>query len=329
MLDKKDLLANRFGLTLRLTGAADRSGAVLDARGIDPTLLLQHKLAHGSIAAFPYGGKANLVAPEMVKRAKADVLLEASPGNLESGQPGLHCVRLALHQGWHAVLANKAPLTLAYRELSAAAATQGKRLAFSATVCGALPVVNIGQRDHIAVRYTKIEGVLNSTSNYILTAMESGKDFETALRAAQDEGVAETNPALDVDGWDAASKLTIIANSVLDFPCTLANVEVRGIRDIGPDDLRRARAQGHVVKLVALALPTGDSYRLSVHPARLPLSHPLALVDGWEMGVVWHTDIMGTQFAKVDERGPVPTAAAMLRDLVNIFREDRPAAKSA
>lgn len=320
LLDKKEILAARYGLHIKLTAAADSSGAVLDAHGIDPALLLQHKVTQGGIGAFPYGGKPGLAAPDMVKRAKADVLLEASPVNLQSGQPALHCLRLALSQGWHAVLANKAPLVLAYQELSAAAANHGKRLAFSATVCGALPVVNIGQRDHTAVRYTKIEGVFNSTSNFILTAMEAGKTYAEALHEAQAEGVAETDPSLDVDGWDTANKLTIIANSVLEFPCALRDVEVRGIRGIGLDDLRRARAQGEVIKLLAVALPLGDGYRLSVHPARLPLSHPLAGVNGWEMGVVWHTDIMGVQFAKVDERGPIPTAAAMLRDVINIYR---------
>ena len=283
LLNKKDLLASRYGLHIKLTAVADSSGAVLDGHGIDPALLLQHKLTKGGIGLFPYGGKPGLAAPDMVKRAKADVLLEASPVNLESGQPGLHCLRLALSQGWHAVLANKAPLVLAYQELSAAAAAQGKRLAFSATVCGALPVVNIGQRDHTAVRYTRIEGVFNSTSNYILTAMEAGKSYAEALHEAQAEGVAETDPALDVDGWDTANKLTIIANSVLEFPCTLRDVEVRGMRGIGPDDLRRARGQGEVIKLLAVALPLGDGYRLSVHPARLPLTHPLAPVNGSEL----------------------------------------------
>lgn len=320
LLNKKTLLASRYDLHIKLTAAADSSGAVLDARGIDPALLLQHKLTQGGISTFPYGGKPGLAAPDMVKRARADLLLDASPVNLESGQPGLHCLRLALSQGWHAVLANKAPLVLAYQELSAAAAAQGKRLAFSATVCGALPVVNIGQRDHTAVRYSRIEGVLNSTSNYILSAMETGKTYAEALHEAQVEGVAETDPSLDVDGWDTANKLTIIANSVLDFPCTLSDIDVRGMRGIGVEDLRRARAQGEVVKLLAVALALGEGYRLSVHPARLPLAHPLASVNGWEMGVVWHTDIMGVQFAKVDERGPLPTAAAMLRDVINIHR---------
>ncbi len=318
MIQKHEVLASRYGLNLKLTAVADSSGAVIDGRGIDPETLLQHKTAKGGIGSFPYGGKPGLAPVDVVHRSKADVLLDASPVNLQTGQPGLDCVRAALQEGWHVVLANKAPLVLAYRELMRLAHSQNCRIGFSATVCGALPVVNTGQRDHIAVRYTKIEGIFNSTSNYILTAMEAGESFAGAVRQAQEEGVAETDPTLDVEGWDTANKLVILANSVLQFPCTLHDVEVRGIRGIGPEDLRRARAHGEVIKLLAVALPFGDAYRLSVHPARLPITHPLASVNGWEMGVVWHTDIMGVQFAKVDERGAVPTAAAMLRDLVNL-----------
>ncbi len=318
MIQKHDVLASRYGLSLKLTAVADSSGGVFDGRGIDPETLLQHKTAKGGIGSFPYGGKPGLSPVEIVHRSKADVLLEASPVNLQTGQPGLDCVRAALNEGWHVVLANKAPLVLAYRELMRLAHSKNCRLGFSATVCGALPVVNIGLRDHVAVRYTKIEGIFNSTSNYILTAMEAGDSFASAVHQAQEEGVAETDPTLDVEGWDTANKLVILANSVLHFPCTLQDVEVRGIRGIGPEDLRRARAHGEVVKLLAVALPFGDAYRLSVHPARLPITHPLAGVNGWEMGVLWHTDIMGVQFTKVDERGAIPTAAAMLRDLVNL-----------
>lgn len=319
MVQKHDILTNRYGLNLKLSAVADSSGAVFDGRGIDPETLLQHKTARGGIGSFPYGGKPGLSPVEVVQRARADVVLEASPGNLQTGQPGLDCVRAALQEGQHVVLANKAPLVLAYRELTRLAESKNCRLSFSATVCGALPVVNTGQRDHVAVRYTKIEGIFNSTSNYILTAMEAGESFAAAVQHAQAEGVAETDPTLDIEGWDTANKLVILANSVLRFPCTLHDVEVRGIRGIGPQDLRRARAHGDVVKLLAVALPFGEAFRLSVHPARLPITHPLASVNGWEMGIVWHTDIMGVQFAKVDERGAVPTAAAMLRDLVNLY----------
>jgi homoserine dehydrogenase len=339
MTSKRRVLRERYGLELVLTGAADSSGAAFGAGHIDHANLLRHKRAGNGVGRYPRLGHRGMPAAEMVRQVEADVLLEASPVNLRTGQPGLDCVRTALQRGMSVVLANKGPLVLAYRELVEMAAppdpksfpwpvgqdrpkplrSGGPGLRFSATVCGALPVINIGQRDLIACDIQRIEGIFNSTTNYILSAMEAGQGFAQALREAQAEGVAEADPSLDIRGWDTANKLVIIANAVLGVPITLKDVDVLGVQDITPDDLAAARARGQRVKLVAVAQRQDDAYRFSVHPAALPLDHPLASVTGWEMGIVWHTDIMGMQFAKVDERGPMPTAAAMLRDLVNLY----------
>ena len=315
MTFKRQILRERYNLELALTGAADSTGAVLGAGQIDHANLLRHKRAGHGAGQYPRLGHRGMPAVEMVRQVEADVLLEASPVNVRTGQPGLDCVRVALQRGMSVVLANKGPLVVAYRELMEMA----PRLRFSATVCGALPVLNIGQRDLVACEIQRIEGILNSTTNYILTAMESGESFDQALRQAQAEGVAETDPSLDIQGWDAANKLVIIANAVLGVPITLKDVDILGIQYITPDDLTAARARGQTVKLVAVAQRQDSGYRFSVHPAALPLSHPLAIVTGWEMGIVWYTDIMGTQFAKIDERGPIPTAAAMLRDLISLY----------
>ncbi|MCS7220553.1 MAG: homoserine dehydrogenase [Anaerolineae bacterium] len=339
MRTKRWVLRERYGLELVLTGAADSTGAALGAGQIDPANLLRHKQAGHGAGQYPRLGHRGMPATEMVRQVEADVLLEASPVNVRTGQPGLDCVRIALQRGMSVILANKGPLVVAYRELmdlavplqssSVSTGNEGgwpkaewrpQRLRFSATVCGALPVLNMGQRDLVACEIQRIEGILNSTTNYILTAMEAGDSFDQALRQAQAEGVAESDPSLDIQGWDTANKLVIIANAVLGVPITLKDVDMLGIQYITPDDLAAARARGQTVKLVAVAQRQDGSYRFSVHPAALPLSHPLASITGWEMGIVWHTDIMGTQFAKVDERGPMPTAAAMLRDLINLYR---------
>ncbi len=331
MTIKRRVLRERYGLELVLTGAADSSGAAFGAGHIDHANLLRHKRAGHGVGQYPRLGHRGMPAAEMVRQVEADVLLEASPVNLRTGQPGLDCVRIALQRGMSVVLANKGPLVVAYRELMDMAAppdpkgfgkplgSGGPGLRFSATVCGALPVINIGQRDLVACDIQRVEGILNSTTNYVLSAMEAGHSFDQALQEAQAEGVAEADPALDIQGWDAANKLVIIANAVLGVPATLKDVDVLGIQDITPDDLAAARARGQTVKLVAAAHRQNDTYRLSVHTAALPLDHPLASVSGWEMGIVWHTDNMGVQFAKVDERGPIPTAAAMLRDLVDLY----------
>ncbi|MCX7707681.1 MAG: homoserine dehydrogenase [Anaerolineae bacterium] len=326
MVTKAPLLRERYDLELTLTGAADSSGAVMDAAGIDPIALREHKLRGGNAANF-VRGVPGMSALKLAAQAPADVLLEASPVNLQTGQPGLDCVRRAIRRGMHVVLANKGPLVHAFGELESAAVAAGVGLAYSATVCGALPVVNIGRRDLAGCEIRTVRGIFNSTSNSILAAMARGGSYAEALRQAQLDGIAEADPTLDVEGWDTANKLVIIANSILRQPTTLADVQpVTGITGITPEDIRAAAAQGRVIKLVAtatrpdpkgLANPSG-LYRLSVQPEWLPADDFLASVNGWEMGIVFDTDIMGLQQFKVDERGPVPTAGAMLRDVITL-----------
>jgi homoserine dehydrogenase len=320
MVSKAQLLADRHGLELALTGAADSSGAVMAEAGIDPIALRSHKERGGNAGNF-LGGVQGMRAAKLVAQVPADLLLEASTVNLQTGQPGLDCVRAAIRRGMAVVLANKGPLVHAFGELTAAAQAQGVGLAYSATVCGALPVVNIGQRDLAVCDIRSLAGIFNSTSNSILAAMGRGESYEAALRQAQLHGIAEADPSLDVEGWDTANKLVIIANSILRQPAALADVQpVIGITGITAEQMRAAAAQGQVIKLVARAERSGpaEPYRLSVQPQWLPADEFLASVNGWEMGIVFDTDIMGLQQFKVDERGPTPTAAAMLRDVIRL-----------
>ncbi len=320
MVEKGPLLAERHGLELVLNGAADSSGGVVHPGGMDPQALLAHKQSGKGVASFP-GAHPVESAVEVVERAEADLLLEASPVNLKTGEPGLTCVRTAIVNGMGVVLANKAPLVLAFRELTGAAEVARSGFAYSATVCGALPVVNIGQRDLVGCDIRGLRGIFNSTSNSILEAMSLGGTYGKALKQAQIDGIAEADPSLDVEGWDTANKLVIIANSILGVPATLADVQpVEGITHITPEQIVEAAAKGKVVKLVATAAKEGDGFRFSVEPKWLPKDDFLAQVSGWEMGIVFDTDIMGLQQFKVDERGPVPTAAAMLRDVINLSR---------
>lgn len=321
MVTKADLLRERHGLELILTGAADSSGAVMDAAGIDPIALREHKARGGSAANF-VRGVPGMSALKLASQAAADLLLEASIVNLRTGQPGLDCVRRALRRQMSVVLANKGPLVHAFSELEATARAGGVGLAYSATVCGALPVINIGQRDLAGCDIRGIRGIFNSTSNSILDAMAQGGSYEQALSQAQLDGIAEADPSLDVEGWDTANKLIIITNSILRQPATLADVTpVTGITGITIGQMRSGAAEGKLVKLIAQAeLGPGGvrPYRLSVQPEFLPADDFLASVSGWEMGIVFDTDTMGLQQFKVDERGPTPTAAAMLRDVIDL-----------
>ncbi len=320
MIDKRVPLREQYGLSLVLTAASDSSGGLIDEAGIDPAALLSHKHGGRGAASFE-SGQGGISARDVVAQASADLLLEASPVNVKTGQPGLDCARTAIGRGMGVVLANKGPLVHGFAELTSAARSAGVGFAYSATVCGALPVVNIGQRDLAACSIRSVRGIFNSTSNSILAAMGAGGSYNQALKQAQLDGIAEADPTLDVDGWDTANKLVIIANSILGMPATLKDVHpVTGITSITPEKITEGANRGEVVKLVATAERTGDRYRLAVEPQWLPKEDFLAGVSGWEMGIVFDTDIMGLQQLKVDERGPIPTAGAMLRDVINLCR---------
>lgn len=317
---KRDILHDRLGLRLVLAGVSDRSGAAISTAGLDPLRVVELKLSGQGVAAYPRWGQAGISAPEMVETAQAGLLLEASPANLKDGGAGLACIEAALARGMDVVTANKAPLVLAFRRLSALAEANNARLRFDATVAGGLPAVNLGQRDLAMADIYRLEGVLNLTSNYILTSMaEHGLSYDQALAHAQAAGHAEADPRLDVEGWDAANKLVILAHSVLHYPAKLADVSVQGITGLTAESLQQAVAEGKRVKPVAVAERDGQGYRLTVGPALLDAGHPLAQLGAEQMGIVYHTDVCGVISAAIVEETPMPTATAMLRDVLDLY----------
>ncbi|MFN2217451.1 MAG: homoserine dehydrogenase [Anaerolineae bacterium] len=317
---KRTTLRERLGLDLVLVGVADRSGAARNPDGLSIPEIMALKKAGQGVAEHPRWGMPAETGLEMVKAGGAELLVEASPANMVDGQPAMSCIVAALSGGMHVVTANKAPLVLAFPRLAELARARGLQLRYDATVTGGLPAVNIGQRDLAASDIYRLEGVLNLTTNYILTRMaQDGLSYEEALAHAQAAGHAETDPTLDVEGWDATNKLVILANSVLGFPAKLDDVAVTGITGVGEDALRAAAAEGKRIKLVATAEADGDRYRLSVRPTPLPADHPLAQLGPKQMGIVFHTDINGSISATIVEDTPTPTAAAVLRDVVEIY----------
>jgi homoserine dehydrogenase len=339
---KRDFLRTRYGLAFKLVGAADSRGAAIAQAGLDLAAVVRLKREGRSVAEYPACGHPAMPPQRMLDQVQADVLCEASPVNLESGEPGLSCMRAAIHKGMHVVTANKGPLVLAYAELAALAREKGVRLRFCGTVAGGLPAINLGQRDLAGATIERIEAVPNLTTSFILERMTHGSTYERALAEAQAQGCAEADPSLDVQGWDAANKLVILANSVLGVPATLQDVNVQGIVALTPADLAEARAQGRMIKLVATAVRRNpaaacqdkgddgehgrlDSYTFTVAPTPLPADHPLAQLSGQQMGIVYYTDIYGTISAAILEKEPIPSAAALLRDMLSIYM-DTPAA---
>jgi homoserine dehydrogenase len=315
---KRDLLRTRAELELVVVGVCDSTGSAVNAAGLDLAKILALKRAKQGIAAYPNHARGEMHPLDLAHAVEADILVELTPTNLKDGEPGLSVIRDALARKVPVVTANKGPLVLAYPELAALAQKNGVRMLHSATVTGGLPTLNIGTRDLGVTVIEKFEGIVNGTTNYILSRMAQGQSYADALKHAQDIGMAEADPSLDVDGWDAANKLVIIANTVLRRPTTLKDVTVEGIRKITQDALLAAQERNQTIKLVALAERVGKNYNLSVRPTLLDKSHPLARLGAGTMGVIYQTDINGTIFASIEEEDPYPTAAAVLRDIAQV-----------
>lgn len=315
---KQTELARRYGLAFRIVGVADSSGVAVNPDGFDPATTRQAKEVGHPVRDLP-GFVAGASPADVLSTLACDLVLEASPVNLTTGEPGLGVARAALKRGIPVVLANKGPLVLAYRELHELAAATGAGLAFSATVCGALPVINIGRRDLIAAEIQALRGIFNATTNFILAEMATGRSYADALAEAQRRGIAETDPTLDVEGWDTANKLVIVANSVLGMDATLADVSVTGITGVTAAHLEAEEASGSTIKLLATAEKRGADYTLAVKPTVVASDSFLGQCNGWEMGIEIQSDLYGRMYHKIWEREPLPTAAAMLRDAVNLL----------
>ncbi len=321
---RRDWLRERYGLTLIPVGLADASGAAADPAGLDVGAVVALKRQGRSVGELPGVGRRGRSAQELLDGTEADLLLEATPTDRFNGEPGLGLVRAALRRGMHAVLASKGSLVVAFAELAAlsdlAEGTGPRRpcLRFSGAVGGALPSVNVGWRDLAGATITRVEAVLNGTTQMILGLRTGGMSAAAALAEAQRIGIAEPDASLDVDGWDAACKLVILANAVLRRSATLASVQVEGIGAVTDEALRAAQAGGGRMSLLAVAVREGDAYALSVAPTALAADHPLARLSGDEMGIVYDSDIAGRMTATIREDGPVGTVAAMLRDVIEV-----------
>ncbi|MBN1920612.1 MAG: homoserine dehydrogenase [Anaerolineae bacterium] len=321
LLAEKDAwLQERYGLALRLVGAADSRGTAYSPDGLRPALVAQFKREGHSIADYPGVGQPGGSALALVMSAEADLLLEASPVNLSQGaEPGLSCIRAAMRRGMHVSTPNKGPLVIAFRELHELADACGVKLRFDGTVAGGLPAINLGQRELRGAIVECLEAVPNLVTGYIMDLLSEGVVWDAALERARNEGVLEADASWDLEGWDAAAKLVILVNAVLGYPARLEDVERTGLAAVSVAELQAARERGSRYRLLAKAERVDGGVRLSVQPVALTRDHPLGNLGRKQMGVVYHTDIFGSITAFIEELTPVPSAASMLRDILDIF----------
>ena len=247
--------------------------------------------------------------------SQADVLFEATSLNVNDGEPAATHIRAALEHGAHAITANKGPIVHAYRELRDLAATQGKRFLFESTVMDGVPIFSLFDQLP-AVHLKGFHGILNSTTNVILSEMEQGLTFDEALKKAQAIGIAETDATHDIDGWDAAAKTAALITVLMDVPVKLEDIARDGIRDLTPQALRNARRDGWPFKLVCRAQRIADGVKASVQPEKVLATSPMAKITGTSSYIYFETDIFPGLAITEENPGLYATAYGLLADFV-------------
>lgn len=309
ILSKREYLKKQ-GIDLPIVGISDSKGSEINAGGIDIEKALLRKKQKGSVAV----GTRN--ALDIIGDVEHDIVVEATPTNINNGEPGLSNMHLALKSGKHIVTSNKGPLALHFNELKEAAQDNGLFFRYEATVGGAVPIFNLVHEALAGNTVVGIEGILNGTCNYILTRMsEERMPYDLVLKEAQELGIAETDPTYDVEGIDSAIKLVIIANSIFGLDSTYKDVDVTGITKITPEALELANRNNYVVKLVCEA----REGKLTVAPRLVPKRHPLAVGGTLNVASIL-TDLAGRITISGKGAGSVETASSILSDILYIVR---------
>jgi homoserine dehydrogenase len=321
LLEKSGEIESRYGITYTFTGiATGRHGAAIHPDGLEIRRALE--LAEAGLSLAPLSsGPDPADGLDFIRRCGADVLFENTPVNYADGQPAVDHLAAALKLGMHAITANKGPVVHAYRQLRDLAASQGREFYFESTVMDGAPLFSLFRETLPAARLCAFQGVLNSTTNLILTRMEAGDSFASAVAYAQKIGIAETDPSGDIDGWDAAVKVAALVTVLMDLPLKPAEVDRQGIRGLSPDDIARARSQGSRWKLVCSARREGDGVRARAAPEMVPAASPLYGVEGTTSIVQFETDVLGLLSVIEADPGPNTTAYGLLADFLNTVRE--------
>jgi homoserine dehydrogenase len=310
LVDRSAELRER-GIAWRITGVASRRlGWIANPVGLDTNLLCS-----AETIIFPNELRQSHGVNEWLRTAQADVMFEATSLNVQNGEPAVGHIRAALEHGAHAITANKGPIVYAYDQLQDLAA-KSKRFLFESTVMDGVPIFSLFRDSLPAVRLRGFHGILNSTTNVILTGMEEGMSFDAALRKAQEIGVAETDATQDIDGWDAAAKVTALVRVLMGERLSLRDVQREGIGGLTGEQVREARAAGTPYKLVCRAQRTERSVSARVGPERVPLSDPLAWVAGASSIVYFETDIFPGLCITEENPGIYATAYGMLADFI-------------
>lgn len=314
---KSDKIKEKYGLDLKIVAVTDTSGAAVCSNGLDPDLLLEIKEKTGKIANYPEYGVPNISNLQLLDEVEYDCLVEVTPTDICDGEPAKTHILKAFESKKDVVTSNKGPLALSFRELRDAARNNGVQFKFEASVGGAMPIINFAHETLSSCDITSIFGILNGTTNYILSRMaKEGSSYEQILKESQEMGIAETNPAQDVEGIDAACKTVILANSVLNRDVSFKDVEVVGISKITPESISLAKNEGYLIKLIGEV----SEDVLEVSPRLVREGSPFA-VDGTLNVATLKTDLAEDVTVVGKGAGSIETASAILSDVISIYKK--------
>jgi homoserine dehydrogenase len=302
-----------YGFNPKIVAIVDRGGSAINPRGLNLEKMLARKKHDGTVATDPEFGHPQISSLAAIESIEAEVVVEATPTKVKNGEPGLSHIKTAFKTGKHVVTTNKGPLALALPALAELAEYNNVYLRFSGTVGGGTPVLELAKKCLLGDKIVAIRGILNGTTNYILTEMEEKHiTFKQALGKAQKRGYAETDPSMDIDGIDAACKVVIMANWIMNKKFTLKDVNVQGIRDVSLEALEKASKKGNTIKLIGSI--DGNP---AVAPTEISKHNPLC-VSGVLNAVTFVSKFAGEETIIGRGAGGMETASAVLRDLLDI-----------
>jgi homoserine dehydrogenase len=308
LISKEGELRRKYDIRWRLTGIASRRiGWIAEPDGLNPISALSGH--HPQLTNPPHNVR------EWLERSKADVLFETSSLNALTGQPAIDHLVAALEAGAHAITANKGPLVHDYKRLSALAKAKGKQFLFESTVMDGAPIFSLFPLGLPVTDLRAFSGVLNSTTNVVLTEIEKGRSLDEAIQRAQAMGIAETDPSQDLDGWDAAVKVTAIVNVLMGVPLRVEQVQRTGIRELSEEKIRSVRAAGMRYKLICRAERRGDGVDCRVGPELLLMTDPMSGLEGSSSAIRFELDVFGISLVEHNP-GIEATGYGLLADFV-------------
>jgi len=326
LLDRKRAMLNdQYDITFSVTGiSTGKHGCAVNPDGLDMDKVFELVDSGKSISPLSVQQVQDSLA--VIQHSQADVMFENTPVNHAAGQPAIDHVRAALNAGMHTITANKGTVVHGHRELTELAESKGKKFYFESTVLGGAPLFSVFREAMPAVELQSFKGILNATTNIILSRMEDGESFDEAVKYCQSVGIAETDPSNDVDGWDAAIKVAALVTVLMGVSLRPQEVDREGIRRLTSEMIRQAKADGKRWKLVCSAEREGESVRARVALELVPASSPLYGMQYSSTGVTFRTDVLPDYSISVTERqglhgGPDETAYGLFADFINAVRD--------